>query len=154
MTNVVRPCISWAQAGLDHGFGFGVERAGGFVEDEDARLGQQGAGDGQPLALAAGELDAALADDGVVGFGEALGELVDAGGAAGKEKLLLGGVGAREHDVLADGAVEEKRLLKHDAELRAVGVQVDMRKVDIIHQNAAPGRRVEGADQADDGGFA
>ena len=106
-----------AEAVLDHRFGLGVERAGGLVEDEDARVGEDGAGDGEALALAAGELDAALADDGVVAFGEALGELVDAGDAAGLQELLLGGVGAREEDVLADGAVEEEGLLQDDAEL-------------------------------------
>ena len=107
------------EAVLDHGFGLGVEGAGGFVEDEDARVGENGAGDGDALALAAGELDAALADDGVVAFGEALGELVDAGDAAGFHELLLGGVGAGEADVFADGAVEEEGLLEDDAELLA-----------------------------------
>ncbi len=72
-----------AQAILDHGLGLGVERAGGLVEDEDAGVGEDGAGDGDALALAAGELDAALAYDGLVLLGEALGELVDAGYAAG-----------------------------------------------------------------------
>ena len=142
------------EAGLDHGLRFGVERAGGFVENEDARLGKKGAGDGEALALAAGELDAALADDGVVGFREALGELIDAGGAAGKEKLLFGGVGAGEEDVLADGAVEEERVLQDDAELRAEGVEVDVRKVDTVDEDAAAGGRVEGAEEADDGGLA
>jgi len=57
------------------------------------RLGQECAGDGEALPLASGELDAAFADDGVVGVREALGELVDAGRAGSKEKLLLGGIG-------------------------------------------------------------
>ena len=72
-----------AEAGLDHGLGFGVQGAGGLVEDEDARVGKDGAGDGEALALAAGELDAALADDSVVLLGEAFGEFVYAGDAAG-----------------------------------------------------------------------
>jgi hypothetical protein len=40
---------------LDEAFGFGVEVAGGPALDEDARVGQEGAGDGEVLALAAGE---------------------------------------------------------------------------------------------------
>ncbi len=44
------------EAVLNHGFRFGVERAGGLVEDENARLGQQCACDGKPLALAAESL--------------------------------------------------------------------------------------------------
>ena len=49
-----------------HGaLGFGVERAGGFVEDENWSVFQNGAGDGEALALAAGKGNAFLADDGV-----------------------------------------------------------------------------------------
>src|SRR5690242_20889067 len=40
----------------------GVQRRGGFVEDQDRRVLQQRARDGQPLALPAGEPLAALAD--------------------------------------------------------------------------------------------
>ena len=36
------------------------------------------------------------------------------------QDLLLGRVGPREGDVLADGAVEQERVLQHHAELRAV----------------------------------
>ena len=54
------------EAFLDHGFGFGIEAGGGFVENQDARIGEDGAGDGDALALAAGKFHAALADDGVV----------------------------------------------------------------------------------------
>jgi hypothetical protein len=41
---------------LHHGlFGVGIESLGGFVEDQDRRLLEQGAGDGQTAYLAAGE---------------------------------------------------------------------------------------------------
>ncbi len=39
------------EPGLDEGFGFGVEGAGGFVEDENAGVGEDGAGDRQTLTL-------------------------------------------------------------------------------------------------------
>jgi hypothetical protein len=47
---------------LDEPFGFGVERGGRFVEDEDGRIREDGARDGEPLSLTAGEKNAALAD--------------------------------------------------------------------------------------------
>ena len=97
--------------------GLGVEARGGFVEDEDARIGQDGAGDGESLALAAAEFYAALADDGVVSVGKAFGELIDPGDAAGFENLLLAGKRPGECDVLANRAIEEKRVLQ--APLRA-----------------------------------
>src|SRR4051812_19377392 len=43
--------------------GAGVEGGSGLVEDEDARVAEDGAGDGDTLFLPHGELDAALADD-------------------------------------------------------------------------------------------
>jgi len=109
------------EAVLDEGLGFGVERARGLVEYEDAGVGEDGARDGEALALTAGELDAALADDGVVAFGKTLGELVDSRDGAGFEEVFFAGGGAGEFYVFADGAVEEESFLKDEAELLAVG---------------------------------
>src|SRR5215218_6134980 len=65
MISAVRPAVrvlklSWIALGL------GVHRAGGLVEDQDRRVLDDGAGDRQPLALATGELDPALADQRLV----------------------------------------------------------------------------------------
>lgn len=60
-------------------FGFVVERAGGFVENQDARVADQGAGDGDALALAAGQAGALFADFGVVAFGKFHNKVVGAG---------------------------------------------------------------------------
>ena len=49
-----------------------VETAGRFVENQDPRPLEDGAGDGEALFLAAGEADAVLADLGVVAFGQFL----------------------------------------------------------------------------------
>ena len=43
-----------------------VDGGGGVVEDEDARVGEQRAGQRDALALAAGQGEPLLADDGVV----------------------------------------------------------------------------------------
>src|SRR5690606_37693360 len=43
-----------AQPVADEGLALGVEAGGGLVEDEDARVGDDGARDGDALALAAG----------------------------------------------------------------------------------------------------
>src|SRR5688572_19683715 len=68
---------------LDSSFRFRVEARRGFIENQDPRIGQDRARDRNALALAAGELHAALAHDGVVLFLETLGELIDARDAAG-----------------------------------------------------------------------
>ena len=47
---------------VNQGLGFGVERASGFVENEDIGVFNEGAGNGYALLLSAGELCAAGAD--------------------------------------------------------------------------------------------
>ena len=139
MTNVVRPCIRYGEALLDQRLGLRVEAGGGLVQDQDARIGEDRARDRDALALAARQLHAALADDRVVPFSKRFGELVHARDAAGLQHLLLGRVGPREGDVLADRAVEQERLLQHHAELRAVGVEAHGREVDAVDEHATPG---------------
>jgi hypothetical protein len=122
------------ERGLDVALGFGVERRGGFVEDEDRRVLQQRPGDGQALALAAGEQHAVLADQGV----EALRQPVDELAGEGR----LGGaldVGARRAgevavgDVAGHRVVEQRHLLGDDGDVAAQvaqGVVLDIRAVD------------------------
>ena len=54
---------------LDLAFGLGIDAGGGLVEDEDGRVFQQCAGNGDALFLADAELDAAFADFGGEAFG-------------------------------------------------------------------------------------
>jgi hypothetical protein len=57
-----RPALHQVRDGLLHDLlGLGVERGGGLVEDQDLRVAQHRARDGDALALAAGELPAELA---------------------------------------------------------------------------------------------
>ena len=62
MTSVVRPRSSALQRLLHQALALGVERAGRLVEQQDRPVGEQRARDRQALALAAGELHAALAE--------------------------------------------------------------------------------------------
>ena len=65
---------------LDRRLGFVVDGAGGLVQDQDARVADDGARQGDALALPAGELLAALADLGVVAVGQGADEVVGLGG--------------------------------------------------------------------------
>ncbi len=96
-----------AEAGEDLLFGVGVDAGEGVVEDEDAGVADEGAGDGGALLLAAGEGDAAFADDGVEAGGELEDFGGDVGGAGGVFDLVLGGVGAPKAMFCA--MVSEKR---------------------------------------------
>ena len=76
-------CSSRSQALLDQGFGDGVDIGGGLVQDEDARVGQDGAGDADELALADGEVDAAFQDPGLVALRQGADKFVGVGQAGG-----------------------------------------------------------------------
>ena len=82
----------FAQVVEDFVFGVGVDAGEGVVENQNARAAQQGAGDGRALLLASGERDAALADRGVVAFGEAFDVVGDVGGFGGGFDVFERGV--------------------------------------------------------------
>ena len=56
------PAHQPAERLADRLLGFAVERGGGFIEQQDRRVLQEGARDGDALPLSAGQLDAAVAD--------------------------------------------------------------------------------------------
>lgn len=78
------PAAELGEFGLDLALGRGVERARGFVEDEDRRILQDRPRDCDALFLAAGELEAALADRGLPAVGQGGDQAVDAGRAGGR----------------------------------------------------------------------
>ena len=71
-----------AEVVLDDGLGLVVDVAGRLVEDEHLRVAQDGAGERDALALPARELDAALADHGLVA-------VVEVGDELDKSRSLL-----------------------------------------------------------------
>lgn len=141
--------------GLLHGdFAFGVERGGGFVQDDDGRVFQQGAGDADALFFAAGEFAADVAHAGLVAFGHRHDEVVAAGGAGGGFDFCVAGIGFAEADVVGDGVVKQVNVLEDDGNLPHqvfLGEGADVGAAD----EDAPLLRVGVAhDEADEGGFA
>jgi hypothetical protein len=92
-----RPAAAW-----DALLGVGVDRRGGVVQDEDLRVGEGGTSEGDALALAARQREAALADDRVVAVAQLEDELVGGGDPRRCFDLGIGRAGAPEGDVLAD----------------------------------------------------
>ena len=91
---------------------------GGVVEDQDARVGEQRARDRDPLALAAGERQAALADERVVAVGQLVDEAVGLRAPRRLLDLLARRVGPRVGDVVVHGGGEEERVVGDDARSR------------------------------------
>ena len=126
------------EARLDRGLDLAVERRGRLVQHQDRRVLQDHAGDGDALALAAGELHAALADMRVVAAPaapvlELCDELVGMGEPRRRHDLLLGRLRPAVADVRADRAVQQRGVLRHHRDLRAQAIPASPAK--------CPGRR-------------
>src|SRR5215467_9182409 len=98
---------------LDHRLALRIHRGERLVEDENGRVTEEGARDGDALALAAGETHAALAHHRLIALGEARDELLGVGGA--RRRLELGGSRFRlaHAQVVLHGALEEIGVLAH-----------------------------------------
>ncbi len=96
---------------LDKMFGLTVEGGGRFVQDQDAGVLQDRPGDGDPLALTAGQLDALLADDRAVAERPAGYELVTFRLARDGGDVLVVGIELAIGDIGADRTVEDAGLL-------------------------------------------
>ena len=63
------------QGVANHHFGFSIDAGGGFVEDQEARIMRQGAGETHQLALADGKSGATLGNQSVQALGQAIEEV-------------------------------------------------------------------------------
>ncbi|MBV6467016.1 MAG: hypothetical protein PGMFKBFP_02348 [Anaerolineales bacterium] len=139
---------------LDEQFGLRVHAGGGVVQDQNARGHQQGAGDGDALALSARKRHAALAHHRLVAVREMRDEVVRLRGPRGGDDLRLARVGAAVGDVGADRVREQQRGLKHDPDLPAERSQVEGAHVAAVNQQRALGHVVEAGDEIHERGLA
>ena len=109
-----------------------VQRAGRFVEDQDARIDDQRARDGEPLLLSAREVGRTLVNVSLVTARQALDEFFGAGETAGVDDLVEGRVRLGGGDVLADRAAEQEVFLQHDAKAAAQMLEVVFAHVDAV----------------------
>ena len=110
-----------AQRRLDFLFGEAVKRRGRLVENQNGRAFQNGAGNRDALLLAAGQFQAALAHHGVITLGQAQNEVVDLRHLGGGFDFGVARIGPAIADVVADGVVEQHRILRHHADGGAQG---------------------------------
>lgn len=138
----------------DFVLGARIDGRGGVVEDEDLRVEQQGARDGDALSLAAGEVHAGFAEHGVVAVLELGDEVVRAGDARGAFDLFARGCRMAEGDVRGDGVREEEVVLEDDADVRAERLHRKVVQRDAVEGDASGGRVVEARDEREQGGLA
>mmetsp|Transcript_17792 Transcript_17792/g.50704 ORF Transcript_17792/g.50704 Transcript_17792/m.50704 type:complete len:823 (-) Transcript_17792:445-2913(-) len=132
-----------------------VQRRCRLVEEEQPGLPEEAPGNGEALALAAGEQHAALADARVVLVLGLQDELVRVGGPASVLELLAG-VGAPEAvgQVLLDGLREELRVLRDEAAHRADGSGREGLHVLPVEEQVPRRRLVEAHQQVHQGALA
>ena len=144
-----------AEALLDGGFDLAVERGCGLVEHQDGRVLEDHARDRDALALAARELDAALADLRLVAAPalpvlEIGDELVRMRQRGRRRDVRVAGGGPAVADVVADRAVQQRGVLRHHGNLRAQALLRHRRDVLAVDQDAAVFEVEEAQQQVDD----
>jgi len=142
------------ETGLNRALGLGVHRTGGFVQNDDARILQYHARDGQALALAARQLDAAFPDLAFVLLRERLDVTGDVGEPGGFADAFQINPAAGEGNVLGDGAVEEESFLENNADGLAQGVEPHVLDGMVVDEDPALLGLVEAGEERHQGGFA
>src|SRR5580692_53673 len=125
------------EGAADAQFGVGVDARSGLVEDENAWVEGESAGEVDELLLAGGERVAALTDRLIEAMRQALDKVEDVDVARGAGHIGVGDRVVAEADVFADGAGKEKRILKDDGEVAAQFGEIVVAKINPIEQNAA-----------------
>ena len=131
-----------------------VHGGGGVVQDQDPGFFQDGPGDQQALALAAGQVGGVLLQHRVIAVGEAVDVLVGPGDGAGGLHLGQGGVGVCPAEVVGDGAGEQGAVLQHHGHAAAEIFQGVFPDVPAVHLHGAGQGVVKPGDQAHQGGLA
>ncbi len=119
-----------------------VDRRSGVVEQDHSGLPRECPGQGHPLALAAGEGDAPLTDDGLVPVWEIVAEVSGTGDVEGLDQLVVGTV-ATEIGVAGDRARVEDRLLRGEGHPAAEVVVRDVGRGHATHVDRAVVHRAE-----------
>ncbi len=134
--------------------GGGIEGRGSLVEQQDGGVFQNGAGDGDTLPLAAGELDAIGADDGVIALRQLGDEFMCVGLFGSGDDFLFRRMQAAIGDVGAHGVVEQHHVLADEREGIAQRMDGDLADVLPIDADGAGADIIEAQQQVHDGGFA
>ena len=148
------PLQKLVQRLLNQNLGVRVDRGGRLVENQNLRVVQQRAREGNQLLLPDGQAAAAFVDLGQVALFHLHDEVVRVHGLGRLNDLLVGRAQLAVADVVHDGAGEDEAVLHHDAHLLAQRAQLHVAHVVAVQQHRAAGHVVEPADQVDHGALA
>ena len=131
-----------------------VQGAGAVVQDQDLRLLHESPGDGEPLALAAGEVAAILLQEEVQPAGLALHHLLRLGQGQGPPEPLVRGVLTAPEEVFPDAALEELGALGHHAHLLPEGILGEGADILAVQQDGAGSGVVKPGDEVHESALA
>ncbi len=142
------PALDRFQRVEDFRLGPRIERAGRFVQDQDRRVFQQRAGDGNPLLFAARQVQPSFADPRLEPVGQALDEAADRRAARRSRHLFRARALAAIGDVVADRVVEQHGILRDDADRGAQARLRHLCNILPVHGHAPAGQVVETVEDA------
>ena len=135
-------------------FALGIERAGRLVEEENRGVAQDRAGDGDALALTAGETHPFLAEIAVEAFGQLVEEPGRGRRLGGGAHLIVVRLRAAIADVLPAIGGEDHRVLGHQAHAGADLGGIGVAKIDAVQRDTARPGVIEAQQHLHDGGLA
>src|SRR6478736_7801364 len=139
---------------LDDALAFIVQRTGCLVEDQDAGIRDQGAGNRDALALAAGKRRAPLADNRVVAFFQFEDEIVRSRKLCRRDHPLHRHRRIGQRDVFAHRAVEQHVFLQDYTDLATQPRGIGHREIHAVDHDPSAFRHIETLHQLGEGALA
>ena len=127
---------------------FRVGKGAGLVQDHHVGILQHGAGDGDALLLAAGEIRSPAAQYRVEALRQALDDIHALGFSERFQHFALGGVRLRDAQIVRDGALEQAAVLEDVGHMLHQRLLGNPARVHAANEHLALLRIVESGDQA------
>ena len=121
-----------------------------FIENDDRRILEEDASDGDTLLLPARKLHAALADLRLIAIRKLSDEIICCCQTCSLFDFLFGRVLTAIRDILCDGIPEEENILLHDTDLSSEILLAERRKRMSVQHDFAFCRFIEAKQQADE----
>ena len=132
----------------------GIESGHWFIENQDGRVAQNRACQGDALPLAPRKVDSTFAHKRIVAMRQLHDETMGLGSLRCRDDLLKARLGFAVGDVFSNGSAKEDGLLEDHAHLPPKGFQLEAADVLAVDQDPAPPGIKEPQQQIHDGRFA